>query len=74
MKSSWVSSLEDVINDYTNKGYTFNRIDELNNITIADKTDTSYNFYIKYHMHAVEWKLISMNNKDNTLINTLNRS
>ena len=40
MKSSWKSSLEDVINDNTNKGYTFNRIDELNNITIADKTDT----------------------------------
>ena len=37
----WESSLEDVIKDYNNKGYTFNRIDELNIITIADKIDMS---------------------------------
>ena len=70
---SWKSSLEDVINEYINKGYTLNRIDELNIITIADKMDMSYDFYIKHNMHAVEWKLISMINKDKTIINKLNR-
>ena len=63
-----------MISDYNNKGYTFNRIDELNDKTIADKMDTSYDFCIKHNMHAVEWKLIGLINKDNTVLNKQNRS
>ena len=52
---SWKNSLEGVINDFNNEGYTFNRIDELNNIEIADKIDISYIFNIKNNIHAVEF-------------------
>ena len=65
---SWQNVLEEVIDDYKDKGYTFDQIDELNIITIADKMDMSYDFDIKHNMHAVEWKVISMINKDKTLI------
>ena len=54
--------------DYNNKRYTFSRIDEIKNITLAEKIDMSYDSCIKHNMHAVEWKLISMINKDKTLI------
>ena len=57
-----------------NKGYTFDRIAELNITTIANKMDVTYDFHNKNNMQSVEWKLISMINKDNTLINKLNRS
>ena len=30
--------------------------------------DMSYAFYIKHHMHAVEWKLFAMINKNENLI------
>ena len=39
--SSWKKILEDVINGFNKKGYTFDRIDELNIIRIADKMDMS---------------------------------
>ena len=51
---SWKSSLEDVINDYNNKRYTSSRIDEINNITTAEKMDMSYDFCNKHNMHAAE--------------------
>ena len=70
---SWQKVLEEVVDDYKDKGYTFDRIDELNIITIADKMDMSYDFYIKHNMHADEWKVISMINKNKTLINKLHR-
>ena len=62
-----------MISHYNNKGYTFDCIDELVIITIADKMDMSYDFYIKTKVHANEWKLINMINKDKTKINKLNR-
>ena len=34
----------------------------------------SYDFYIKHNMHAVEWKIIALINKDKTLINKLNQN
>ena len=45
----------------------------MNNITIANKLDMSYDFYIKHNMHAVEWKLKTMINKNKALINKFNR-
>ena len=34
----------------------------------------SYDFYIKHNMHAVEWKLIAMINKNKKLINKFDRN
>ena len=42
--------LENVINDFKNKGYNFNHIAEMNFITIANKGDMSYDFFIKHNM------------------------
>ena len=41
----------------------------MNVITIANKMDMSYDFYIKHNMHAVDWKLNAMINKNKSLIN-----
>ena len=41
---------------------------------MAHKLDLLYDFYIKRHMHAVEWKLNAMNNKNNNLVNKLDRT
>ena len=70
----WKSVSKDVINEYNYKGYTFNRIDELNIITIADRRDKTYDFYIYHKMCALEWKLDAMINKNKNLINELDRS
>ena len=34
----------------------------------------SYDFYIKYNVHAVEWRMNAMINKTENLINKLDRS
>ena len=51
------------MDDFKNKGYTFNHVAEMNIITIANKLDMSYDFCIKHNMHAVEWKINAMINK-----------
>ena len=51
---SWSNFLKKVIDDFKNKGYTFNHIAEMHIETIANKLDMSYNFFIKHNMHAVE--------------------
>ena len=43
----------------------------MNFITIANKMDMSYDFYIRHNMHAVEWKSNAMINKSKSLINEL---
>ena len=40
-------------------------------ITIANKW---YDFYFKHNMHAVEWKLNAMINKNKCLINNFHRN
>ena len=70
---SWGCLLDDAINDINNQGYTFDRIDELNIITIADKMDMTYDFYIKHNMCAFELKLNLIPAKNPHLINSLNR-
>ena len=45
----------------------------MNLITIANKLDMSYDFYIKHDMHAVEWKINAMVNENKNLFNKLNR-
>ena len=66
--------LENVIDDFKNKRYDFNHFEELNIIKTSNKKDMSYDFYIKPNMHAVEWKLNAMFNKNNSLINIFYRN
>ena len=71
---SWWIFLDKVIRDFKDKGNNFNNLEEMNFITIANKLDISYDFYIKHNMHAVEWKLSAMVNKNKNLFNKLDRS
>ena len=66
--------LEKVINDFKDKGYNFNHNTEMHIITIANKLDMSYDFFIKHNMHAVEWKLNASINKNKNLINNFDRN
>ena len=56
------------------KRYNFDQNAEMNIITIANKMDRSYDFYIKHSMCALEWKLNAMINKNKNLINSINRN
>ena len=47
-------NLQDVIDDFKNNGYNFSHIEKMNIITISNKTDTSYDFYIEQNMNMVE--------------------
>ena len=60
----WKIFLKSVIDDFKDKVYAFNHITEMHIITIANKMDVSYYFYIKHNMHAVKWKLNAMYNKN----------
>ena len=71
---SWKKFLEKVIDDSKNKGSTFNHIAEMHIITVANKLDMSYDFYIKHNMCALEWKLNAMLNKNKSLINKFPRN
>ena len=51
------------------EGYYFSHIAEMNSITLAHKSDMTYDFYLKHNMSAFEWKLNAMINKDKNLIN-----
>ena len=46
----------------------------MHDITIANKLDMSYDVYLKHNMHAVEWNLNAMNNKDKSLIDKIDRN
>ena len=60
--------------DFKNEGYKFIHIAEMNIITIGDKLEVSYGFYIKHNIPAVDWKLNTMTNKSERLINKVNRN
>ena len=70
---SWHKFLVEVTDDFKNEGYQLNHIAEMNNITIANKLDMSYGFYIRHNMHAVERKLNALINENKNLINKLDR-
>ena len=72
-RCSWYKVLQNVSNDFKIKGYNFNHIAEMNAITIAKKLDMSYEFHTSHNMHAVEWKFIAMMNKNEKLVNKLDR-
>ena len=46
--------LNDVINAISNRGYIFDRIDEFNIITIADKMDMTHKYYINHPIQVIE--------------------
>ena len=64
----WKNFSEKVIDDFKDKRYNFNHIAEMHTITMANKMDMSYDFYIKHNMCALEWKLNAMINKNKSLI------
>ena len=65
---SWNNCLDKVIDVSENKEFNFKHIEEMSNITITKKLDMSYDFYIQHDLHAVEWKLNAMINKNKKLI------
>ena len=68
---SWSNFFKKLLSDFKNKGYKFNHVAELNFITIANEMVMSFVFYIKLNMHAVEWKLDAMVDKNKKFGNKL---
>ena len=66
--------LDEAIIDIIDQGYSFDHIDEFTITTIADKTDMTFDFYIKHKMCAFELKLDLILVKNPYLINSLKRS
>ena len=60
---SWSNYIGETI-----EGCDFSHIAEIDNITLANKRDVTYDFYLKHNMPAFEWKLNAMINKDKNLI------
>ena len=63
--------MRDAIINLKEEGYHFNHIAEMDIITLAHKRDMTCDFYMKHNMHAVEWKLNQLINKDKNLITKL---
>ena len=61
---SWSNYIREAI-----EGCDFSHIAEMDIITLANKRDMTYDFYLKHNMPAFEWKLNAMINKDKNLIN-----
>ena len=59
---SWSNFSEKVYSYFNEKGYNFNHIAKTKIITIGNKMDMSYDFYIKPNMCAPEWKVNAMLN------------
>ena len=60
---SWSNYLREAIDECD-----FSHLAEMNIITLANKRDMTYYFYLKNNMPAFEWKLNSKINKDKNLI------
>ena len=61
---SWSNYIREAID-----GCNFSHIAEMDIITLANKRDMTYDFYLKNNMSAFEWKLNSKINKDKNIIN-----
>ena len=66
---SWKIFVENVINNFNNDGFDISHISQMNIIIVCSKVDMTYGFYMKHNMHAVEWKLNQLINKDINLKN-----
>ena len=71
---SWKKYLKNVTDDFKNKGYNFSHFEEMNIMTKSNEMDMSDNFYNKHNMHAVEWKLKAMINKNKNSLNKFNET
>ena len=67
----WLEKIKDYLK---NKGHTLSHIAEMHNITFAIKKSSAYKFYIKHNMHAVQWKLNVMINKNRNYKNLFHRN
>ena len=67
----WKTFVENVIDNIENDGFDFSHISRMIIIIVCNKMDMAYDFYIKHNMHAVEWKLNQLINKDKSLLNKL---
>ena len=56
---SWKNFLMKVIDDFKDFCYNFSPIAEKHIITMANKRDMSYDFYIKHNKCALEWKFLN---------------
>ena len=65
---SWKKYQDNVIDEYKNKRCNFKSIEEMNIISLSNKRDMTYDFYIKHNKHMIEWKLNAMINKNKSLI------
>ena len=70
---SWQNFSVKVIDDFETREYNFNHKAKMKIITKADKVDMSFDFHIRHNMHAVEWKINALINKNKSLINKLKR-
>ena len=61
---SWRKFPENAIKFFIIEGYKFKKKAEMNIVTIAINLDMSYDFYNRHNMHAIEWKLNALINKD----------
>ena len=68
---SWKLFVENVNNNFHNDGFDFSHISQKNILIVCNETNMIYGFYMKHKMHAVEWKLNQLINKDENLINKL---
>ena len=71
---SWSNHSREAINNIKEEGYHFNHIAEMDIITLAQKRDMTYDFYLKHNMSAFEWKLNAMINKDKNLIDKFSQN
>ena len=67
-------SCSEVIDDFKNKGFTFNHIAEVRIITIAIKWDITYDFNIKHTICALELKLNAMITENKSLVKKIIRN
>ena len=63
-----------VIDDFEDKGFTFNHKAEMHFITIAHKKDMIYDFCFKHKICGQEWKLDAIINKNKSLIIKFNHT
>ena len=71
---SWSIYLRESIDSLRTEGYHFDHIAEMDIITFAHKRDMTYDFYLKHNIPAFEWKLNTITNKDENLINKVPQS
>ena len=64
----WKDFLNEVISGFSNFGLKFDYVGELKIITIVDKRDRTYDFYIIHNMHAVECAINKKVSQNSNLI------